>query len=262
MYQFFSRPDRSVTFVGRLDCAVADWHLPGPEWLRGKKALFVTDVHLTARATDADLAAFTDRLMALSPDIVLLGGDYADRAEPARRFFGAMRALHPPLGSFGVVGNNDREAWPDLDPLRGVMAEAGVRLLVNACHEIALPGGRLLIAGIDEYRHGAPRARGLYPEAASDDRYRLLLSHYPVMPESMPDLMLCGHTHGGQFNLLGITPYAIGFERLPLSNRPSRFIAGLHEYRGARVLVSKGIGASRLPVRLCVRPEIDLIEFC
>lgn len=262
MYQFFSRPDRYAAIVGRLDCAVAERRVPGPEWLRGVKALFVTDVHLTDRATDEDLAAFVERLGALKPDIVLLGGDYADRAEPARRFFQAMRALRPPLGSFGVVGNNDREAWEDPDALRGVMAEAGVRLLVNEACEIALPGGRLLIAGVDEYRHGAPQARGLYPETATDDAFRLLLSHYPVVPEAPPDLMLSGHTHGGQFNLLGVTPYAIGFERLPFSKAPSRFIAGLHEYRGARVLVSKGIGASRLPVRLCVRPEVEWIRFC
>jgi predicted MPP superfamily phosphohydrolase len=78
----------------------------------------------------------------------------------------------------------------------------------------------------------------------------------------MPDLMLSGHTHGGQFNLLGVTPYTFGFERLFARRRSSRFIAGLHEYRGAQMLVSKGIGMSRIPLRIGVRSEIHRIDFC
>ena len=87
------------------------------------------------------------------------------------------------------------------------------------------------------------------------------MSHYPKLPELLPDLMLSGHTHGGQFNLLGLTPFAIGFERLVSRKPHSRYIAGLHEQGGAQVLVTKGIGASRIPLRVGVRPEICLIRF-
>ena len=75
------------------------------------------------------------------------------------------------------------------------------------------------------------------------------------------DLVLCGHTHGGQFNALGLTPYSIGFERLYGRRIAPLGVAGWQDADGARLLVSKGIGASRIPLRIGVRPEIELLCF-
>ena len=135
---------------------------------------------------------------------------------------------------------------------------AGQRVPVTIWSE----GQALIVAGCDEYRYGHPDVTGLYPPEPAPDRCRLLLSHYPRAVEPMPDIILSGHTHGGQFNALGLTPYTVGFERLLTPRRASRFIAGLHRHRDAWMLVSKGIGASRLPLRIGVRPEIEWIEFC
>ena len=176
------------------------------------------------------------------------------------RLFRALEGLRFPLGGFGVLGNNDREAWDTPKPLRRLMAKAGCRLLVNQAEALRLNGGRLWIAGVDEYRYGIPHAAGLYPADAAPDAYRILLSHYPRLPQSMPDLILSGHTHGGQFNLLGLTPYSIGFESISNRQRSAR-IAGLKAVKGGQLLVSKGIGASRIQLRLGVRPEINLLQF-
>lgn len=262
MYQFFSKPDRYCARCGSLTCSVTEHRIPlAPDFLRGVRALFMTDFHALPATTDADMDALADRAAALRPDIVLLGGDYSDAAGPARRLFEHLSRLSAPLGMFGVLGNNDPEAFPDIADLRGIMARAGFALLVNAARSVSVNGGQLIVAGLDEYRYGQPDAAGLYPGDAAPDRFRLLLSHYPRVVEPLPDLMLCGHTHGGQFNLLGITPYTIGFERLLAHKLASRYIEGLHVYRGARVLVSKGIGASRIPLRIGVKPEINLIRF-
>ncbi|MBR1560797.1 MAG: metallophosphoesterase [Clostridia bacterium] len=229
--------------------------------MRGVTAVFLSDVHVTRRTTEADMDALAGKVAALKPDLILLGGDYADEAEHTVRLFRRLKGLSAPLGAYAVVGNNDREAFGDLGPLRRLMAESGFELLVNAARPIDLPGGRLIVAGLDEYRYGHPDPAGLYPSDPAPDAYRLLLSHYPHDVEPMPDLMLSGHTHGGQFNFLGLTPYAVGFERLLTPHRASRFIAGLHAFRGGQVLVSKGIGASRIPLRIGVRPEIEMIRF-
>ena len=229
--------------------------------MRGLRAVFVTDVHARLRTTRADIDSLADRILGTKPDIVLLGGDYADTAEPSRRLFDGLRRVTAPLGLYGVAGNNDREAFPDIEVLRRVMSGAGVVPLINEAVTLRLGGGRLIIAGLDEYKHGAPDPSGLYPEAPRPDRFRLLLSHFPVCVTPAPDLMLSGHTHGGQFNLLGITPYTVGFERVFHPSRAPEFISGLHDADGGRVFVSKGIGASRLQLRVCVRPEIDLLVF-
>ena len=261
MYQFFSRPDAQISLCGDLRFHLAERRIPGaPDFMRGLRALFVSDIHADRRTSDDDMARFAARLAEARPDIAFWGGDFADSRDGAARLIEHLSALCPRLGSFAVPGNNDREAWPELGDLRRALARSGVRLLVNESAPVSANGGSIVVAGVDEYRHGCPDASGLYPTEASGACYRVLLSHFPVMPAAMPDLMLSGHTHGGQFNLFGVTPYTIGFERL-YGHRASRFISGQHEYRGAQVIVSKGIGASRLPLRIGVRPEAELLRF-
>ena len=262
MLQLFSRPDRWLARCGRLDCAVHEWRVEdAPAFMRGLRALFVCDTHVLRRTRDGDIAALVDQIRSLEPDILLLGGDYADRAADARRLFDALEAIRPPLGVYGCVGNNDAEAWDGPKPLRKAMAKRGMKLLVNQAAEVPFGGGRILIAGVDERKFGTPRAAGLYPPAPAPDIYRVLLSHYPCMPDAAPDLMLAGHTHGGQFNLLGVTPFSIGFERILRRDMRSLAVAGMHRAGDMRLLVSKGVGASRIQWRIGVRPEIDLITF-
>ena len=262
MHQLFSRPDLYIGRCGDLRCRVAEIDVPeAPPFLRGLRALFVTDLHVLPSTGEAALSEFAGRVRALDPELILLGGDYADGAEECARLFRALAPLDAPLGCYGVAGNNDREAWPRLRRLRRVMEAAGARLLVNQAVCLPYHGGKLYIAGLDEYLYGDPRYEGLLPDKAEPGQYRILLSHFAAPVSPMPELMLCGHTHGGQFNLLGVSPYTIGFERVPRRGAPSRFIHGLHDFQGGRMLVSKGIGASRIQWRIGVRPEMHLITF-
>lgn len=263
MNQFFSRPDRCLTRCGSLSATIVESHIPhAPSFLNGLRALFIADVHVVPSTLDADLQNFAVRLCAMAPDILLLGGDYADTSEQTLRFLNALRAFRPPLGAYAVLGNNDREAWPNLSALERAMSDAGIYLLVNRAKTLRLQGGNLIIAGSDEAKYGEPAVHGLYPEKTAPDIYRLLLFHQPCLPAVMPDLMLSGHTHGGQFNLLGVTPYTIGFERLFRGRRDAVLrIAGMAPLGDGWMLVSKGIGASRIPLRIGVRPEMNLLCF-
>ncbi len=261
MYQHFSPPDLYCARAGRLDAFVHERAISGaPAFMHGLRALFASDIHVLPRTRDAEIGALVARMAALEPDIALLGGDYSDTAEDALRLFEALTELRAPLGTYGVIGNNDAEAWPSARELRRAMARAGCRLLSNQSERLRVNGGTLYIGGVDEHRYGAPHYEGLYPVAPSPLAYRVLLSHYPCRPALAPDLMLSGHTHGGQFNVLGLTPFVIGFERL--SRRPrSIAIAGLMDVGNMKLLVSKGVGASRVQLRVGVRPEIELLTF-
>ena len=262
MYQFLARPDAFLGISGDLRCTLVEHRITGvPPFMRGLRALFLSDIHVMPQTPQSAIEGLVARMKAVRADVVLLGGDYADLPEPAQRWLAAMRGFCAPLGVYAAVGNNDREAFPDVAVLRRRMEDAGIRLLLNESHTVKLRGGRLIVAGVDEYRRGAPEAHGLYPKKSRPDCFRLLISHYPREIDPMPDLMLSGHTHGGQFNFLGITPYAIGFERILHRDRAPRFIAGLHACRGGRIFVSKGLGASRIPLRAGVRPEMDLLLF-
>jgi len=263
LIQRFSKPDLYIRRCGHLDATVTEHRIGGvPAFMRGLRALFVSDLHVRPNTTQAELDTLVDRIAGASPQLLLLGGDYSDFAEDCVRFFRTLCRLSFPLGAYGVLGNNDAEAWEGkLRALRKIMSQAGCRLLINASVDIPLGGGKLCVGGIDEYRYGNAHTNRLWSDEGNGNRYRILLSHYPVLPKEQPDLMLCGHTHGGQFNLLGLTPFAIGFERFGRPRRASAAISGLHDVRGMKLLVSKGVGASRLQLRVGVRPEIDLLLF-
>lgn len=223
-----------------------------PAHMHGLRALFVSDVHLRRSVSDARLEMLIGLMRMQRADLLLLGGDYAEDGDSCARFFAALRKLSFPLGAYAVPGNNDPG---DAALLQSMMARAGVTLLKNRCASIRLPGGTLEIAGCDEHKYGAPRTDGLF---SGDSAYRILLSHFPILPDCACELMLSGHTHGGQFNLMGVTPYTIGFER----RFPLLAVRGLHRIGEMQLLVSSGVGVSRLPLRIGASPRIHLLEFC
>lgn len=220
-----------------------------PVALNGLRALFVSDVHLRSCVSDAKLDALIEQIDTQQADLLLLGGDYGEGRLQCARFFDAISPLRFPMGVFAVPGNNDDPA-----ALSESARRAGVRLLVNDASALHLGGVRLEIGGCDEYKFGHPDTRRLFTDAAA---YRILLSHFPVLPEQKCDLILSGHTHGGQIRFGGLTAYSLPFER--------RFqIAaahGDHVIGETRLIISNGIGVSRLPVRIGAAPEILLVEF-
>lgn len=224
-----------------------------PEKVRGLKIFFASDLHLSGNVSPQPLI---DCIKSTNPDMILFGGDFADTRDQALRVFDALGMLHAPLGIFSAPGNNDIEAFGSCEALRSALQSCGVCLLANESVSV----GGLRIAGVEEKRYGQPMYDELFD---SSGEYRILLSHYPLLPErALPDLMLSGHTHGGQFNALGLTPYAIGFERTGiLKHLAPLAVSGLHDVNGMKLLVSKGLGTSRIPLRIGVRPEVHLLKF-
>lgn len=228
--------------------ALETLRIPAPPFMHGLRALFLSDIHLRGCVSDARLHALIRQIRDAQADLILLGGDYAETDSECARFFEALRGTKAPLGLYGVPGNNDaRETLP------GHMAQAGALLLSNRAVSLNLPGGTLQIGGCDDHKFGSPRASGLF----SGGGYRILISHFPAAPDCAPDLMLSGHTHGGQINFLGLTPYSIGFER--------KFrllgVRGVSRFGNSCLAVCNGIGVSRLPLRIGARPQILLLEF-
>lgn len=260
MSRFFPKPDLYFASSARPEIAVTRNVITGaPQWLRGVRMLFASDFHMRP-GMDAEriLAAMTGEKY----DLILLGGDFADKKEDALRLFDVFSGLRASMGIFAVPGNNDAEAFIDTASLEAALGGFGCRLLVNGSALVECGGGRLLIGGVDEPRHGASSYDDLFGEGGD---YRILLSHYPILPPGgsvQPELMLSGHTHGGQFNAFGLTPYAIGFERLGGMKRLApAMVCGQRRFGSTELIVSKGIGASRIQLRAGVRPEVHSLSF-
>lgn len=253
---FFTRPDFYLAPSTRVDVDITTLTLPAPTGWNGKTALFVSDVHLQS---GMDAERFTDRMASVQADLIFLGGDYSDTRDEALRLFRAFRRLHAPLGIFAVCGNNDREAFGSNEALADALSSFGARLLVDE----SLPVEQVWIGGADESHYGTPDYAHIFPKDVPQ-KSRVLISHYPLyrgLAQARPTLMLSGHTHGGQFNFLGLTPFSIGFERLSPRPCPAVLVSGVRRFGDSTLLVSKGVGGSRIPLRVGVRPEIHRIVF-
>ena len=217
--------------------------------LAGMKLAFFSDIHASPRFSDAAMEALLARVAALEADVVCIGGDFAEDEESFARLLRFFSLLSPPLGVYACLGNNDREL-----PGFARMLEGHAHLLVNG--SVLLEGLRL--GGVDERKHGHPRPEAVFPHDGASAR--VLLAHYPVAYDfgagARPDLQLCGHTHGGQFNVLGITPYTFFFEP-----RRHAWVSGECTLGGVRSIVSNGIGMSRVTLRVGAPPQVHLVRF-
>ncbi len=220
----------------------------------GLRLAFAADFHIRAHTSPDYIAKLCAALGSTGADMLLLGGDYGETPSAACNFFDALAPFAFPQGVYAVAGNNDRECFPSYADFRQA---ARVPVLINETAHIRVQNKILEIGGVDELKHGKPDARRLFSAQAD---YRILLSHYPVIPSfgkgAPADLILSGHSHGGQVNLWGFTSYTLGIERDKAAH-----VAGMRVYGDLRLLVTTGIGMSKLPIRIGAKPRIHLISF-
>ncbi|MCK4871509.1 MAG: metallophosphoesterase [Phycisphaerales bacterium] len=222
----------------------------------------LADIQAT-HVTDYDIQA-VDRLMALEPDIVVLPGDLYQRrledlADVEESFRALLRRLSAPGGVYIVPGDHDQPQG-----LARIVEGTDVTLLLNESVMRTVRGTRVMIGGIEnDYR--SPAARHLIrrmEEAEGAVDIRLLVAHRPDAVKSLAhdsriDLVIAGHTHGGQVSLPIVGP------PITLSTLPRRICAGgYHTWSGNGLYVSRGVGYmhGQAPrVRFLCPPEISLL---
>ena len=249
----------------RLEVEQASFELPAER--AGGSPLrigILADVQ-TGRVTEHEHRA-VESLLALEPDIVVLAGDlFQGSARELERELPALRELlarlEAPGGVFIVLGNCDPG---EVDILR-LIEGTGVRLLVNETATVEIHGRRVTIAGLAMGTGGHEEGRivaELETNPRKDD-IRVLVSHYPdavlrLNSPSRVDLVIAGHTHGGQIVVPFLGPV------LTMSSVP-RHVAGggLHEIDGRRIYVSRGVGLERgqaPPIRFLCAPEVSIVH--
>ena len=172
-------------------------------------------------------------------------------AECAARLFSGLRAE---CGVYAVRGNWDVVYGPPLRQMRSMMADWGTRLLVNEGLTVQTAAGPVRVAGLDDPHTGAPDVARTLASADEAPALSILLSHGAVAADLLPpghgvDLLLCGHTHGGQV-------------RVPFWRRlPYRFYGGmthgLYQVGPMKLYVNRGFGAvGKVPLRLACPAEV------
>ena len=237
-----------------------------PANLKNIKIVYASDFHQNGWFGQKKVNDVIKRLNNLSADIIILGGDYAMDSDSAIVFFENMPSLHARLGVYGVLGNHDRTLpESNLQLVMDAMKDAGITPLVNSVSRVKVGQSYLYIAGVDDFYNGTPDVKGVASLVKNED-FVVFAGHTPdLLPDAQKaqdmngnghwfDLALFGHTHGGQINLFGFTPFRNVSEELS-----ARYISGWREENRAAILVSNGIGTSSFPVRLFTPPQIHLI---
>ncbi len=197
-----------------------------------------------------------------NPELVAMAGDFVKGTAlgghwiAPKAWAAEFGKLHAPLGIYAVYGNVDHGRDPD--GVRAALTRNGVTFLVNAAVPIMKNGKRIWIAGLDDLWYGRPDVTQLM-QGVSRSEAVILLSHNPDIfdPARLPvgvDVMLSGHTHGGQLNLP-----LIGRTVLYHSDYGNRYAAGHIVENGNHLFVTTGIGTTLLPIRFRVPPEIVIL---
>lgn len=231
-----------------------------PPSLDGLRIVQFADSHYGPYITLRYLRYALDLANSLAPDVLVLNGDYVQvgaAIEPGITLFERAQAR---LGIAAVLGNHDH--WEGAERCRAAFKSVGIPLIDNTRVFLtangfrnALPAGEALCLG----GVGDLWCDEVLPEVAFREvpaaMPRILVSHNPDMAEVLPkdlriDLMLSGHTHGGQVRLP-----VLGAPFVP-SQYGKRYLGGLCQGPQCPVLVSRGIGMAGFPVRLGVPPEL------
>jgi len=222
-----------------------------PSLFDGYTILHISDMHVDL--SEAAMRHLTELVDGLPYDLCVLTGDYRGKTfgpfEAALEGVARVRArLRPPI--YGVLGNHDTiQMVPAMETM-------GIRMLLNECEAIARGEQCIYLAGIDDAHFfrvdNIEKAASQIPK----NKFSILLSHTPEIYRQAAhadfDLMLSGHTHGGQLCLPGSIP--IKLEAV----LPRRMGAGAWRYQNMSGYTSVGAGSSVIPVRLNCTPEITL----
>ena len=225
--------------------------------LDGLRLVQLSDLHVGAGVPLDFLREAVDDALALDPDAIVVTGDFVHRGgdeQALRDLADVAGRLHAPLGVYGVLGNHDCgfygrgrvESTDSMAQVRGTLAESGMQVLTNQA--VTLDGNLRLVG------YGDLWAQEFHPESIALDSPTVALSHNPdtapALAEQGADLVLCGHTHGGQVRIPFLGPPILPVERREYS-------AGPYDVGATRLYVNRGVGWLRR-VRLFVRPEVTL----
>lgn len=214
---------------------------------------FMTDTHVASSMRRRFYQACIETIGARAADLVLFGGDFVTWEKDIPLMAELLTTgLSPRDGVFAAVGNHDY--WANVHEVRAALEARGVRFLVNDRVELHRDGAAIDLTGIDEVYRGEPDIELTF-RGLDGSRPCLCVSHHPdiinFLGNRRIDLLVCGHTHGGQIRL----PF-FGAIVVP-SRHEGRYAAGFFRRNRVLMYVSRGLGAVP-PIRILCKPELAL----
>lgn len=223
--------------------------------LEGLRLVQFSDLHVGASVKRKHVEAVAARIMELKPDLIVFTGDLADGvAAELQQDVEPLEILSAPLGVMAVTGNH--EYYTDPAGWMRAIPKLGMDLLVNESRVLRVGNARMRVGGVPDISAQRMVPRHVHrPDLALEGEaveFNLLLAHQPksvYAAESTPcDLMLCGHTHGGQYH-----PFTM------MADKANPYLSGLNRHGRMWVYVSRGTGFWGPPIRIGAPPEITVL---
>lgn len=246
-----------------------------PAEQRGMSIVMVSDIHSGPFMDTGLMSNYVDVINDMKPDLIFIPGDMTnskrDEAEPFAKSFRELKAKY---GVYATFGNHDY--FNDVNYIGDVIKnETGIRILRNEALLVDVKGKPFSIMGTEDtpdsggksnatiskyITQTVNRAATIFKDKDIDSSTvpKILLTHKPYVFDDVSDLnfdlMLSGHTHGGQ-----VVFFKLGDINLSIAATVHKYIDGLYENNGKYLYVSRGIGTVGLPLRFNCPPEITKI---
>ena len=225
-----------------------------PRALDGLRIVQLSDIHHSPFTGREQIERAIETANSLQPDLIALTGDYLSHerayAAPCAEMLGKLRAR---CGVYAVLGNHDH--WVDAKLITDLFRAEGIRVLVNEGMRFEYNGAAFWLAGVDDTMVGLEDLP-LALAGSRADELKLLLAHNPVIlrraARAGVDLVLSGHTHGGQVTLRS--------ERSASGKVRRRILRGLGRHGETQIYVTRGLGTVVLPLRYGCPPEVTHLQ--
>lgn len=246
-----------------------------PPELKGTTITLLCDIHSGPYMKENDMKEYVKVVNELKSDFIMIPGDLTNSAvEEAYPFSKAFRDLKAPNGVFASLGNHDYFA--NANAVAEIISnETPIRILRNESEVIMKNGKPLCIMGVEDTRQSGSKPDSILMKYADmtidktkakfaemglkfNEVPKVTLFHKPYFFDELAakdlDLILSGHTHGGQVVLVKAGTFNFSF-----AGAVSKYISGLYEIGKTKMYISRGIGSVALPIRFNCPPEITKI---
>lgn len=189
-------------------------------------------------------------IKAIDPDILLITGDFYNDVDDLKEVEGFVEGIK--VKTYAVLGNWDYWAG-DIEPLIRKLKENGIEVLMNEARFYFKNGDFINIVGVSDPYTGYDDIKRA-TMGINKKKFTILLSHAPCIANHLDkekfDLILCGHTHGGQVNIPFVKPFWTPTE--------TDYIRGMYDTKWGKLYVNRGIGTTYFPIRFLCPPEITI----
>ncbi|MCU0445922.1 MAG: metallophosphoesterase [Microscillaceae bacterium] len=212
------------------------------------KIVQISDLHL--QSIHWGIKRMVQQITRLQPDLICLTGDVIDKAENLTLVQEFLALLPVQVPKVAILGNWEYWGRVDLSALKKIYAQHNMQLLINQNQLFELRSKKILISGCDSLVGGQANYYQTIENHELFD-FHLVMTHCPAhyaqisedyQAQPKIDLIIAGHTHGGQINLAGYVPF--------LPQGSGRFVAGWYKASEPPMYVSRGVGTSIYPIRL------------